>query len=643
MLWQLTALANAVILAAYMAISFAIARGLWRSRQWRNNPLGLATAAIFFSCAVHHGSHSVHLLAPYIGMDAHIGLAMRHAFGQSLHIAGWDVITAALAVWYWTLRGRFPALVRGAAVFEDLRLRQAAEATLRASEERYRGIVETTSEGVVLLDGDGRIAYANARFAAMVGRDEPAGLPVLDLVLAADRPVWEREVARVRDGGAVLAGSAGATRRFEVGLHHPDGPVVCAQVAVTARDDDGNGPASLLAMVADVTEQKSIEAQLRQAQKLDAVGQLAGGVAHDFNNLLTVIDGYAVLLLAEAGETAARDLTMIRDAAARAGALTRQLLAFSRTQAARPCAVDVVGLVANVEGMLCRLIREDIHLVVTGAEAPAPVFVDPGQLEQVLVNLAVNARDAMPSGGTLTINTDRVELGSEAAGRLGAQPGPYILITVADTGCGMSSEVSARAFEPFFTTKDQGKGSGLGLSTVYGIVSQAGGHVQFWSKPGAGTTFSVYLPATTAAVPEVDVSGARPGLATGTETILLVEDDPAVRQLTERILRTAGYEVLATAGAHEALAVAVGDHHIDLLVTDVIMPGMNGQQLADRLTALRPGLPVIFSSAYTRGVLAFAPDDPGMAFLEKPFTASAITDKVRAVLDARTAAVTSTT
>jgi two-component system, cell cycle sensor histidine kinase and response regulator CckA len=635
-LWQLTALANAVILAAYMAISFAIARGLWQSRQWRNNPLGLATASIFFSCAVHHGSHTVHLLAPYLGMDAHIGLAMRHAFGQSLHIAGWDVITAALAVWYWTLRGRFPALVRGAAVFEDLRLRQAAEATLRASEERYRGIVETTSEGVALVDDDGRIAYANARFAAMVGRDESgvAGLPVLDLILAADRPVWEREVTRVRDGG---------TRRFEVGLHHPTGPVVCAQVAITARDDDGDGPAGLLAMVADVTEQKSIEAQLRQAQKLDAVGQLAGGVAHDFNNLLTVIDGYAVLLLADAGETASRDLTMIRDAAARAGALTRQLLAFSRTQAARPCALDVVGLVANVEGMLRRLIREDIHLVVTAPAAPAPVFVDPGQLEQVLLNLAVNARDAMPSGGTLTISTGRVELGSEAANRLGAQPGPYIMITVADTGCGMSAEASVRAFEPFFTTKEQGKGSGLGLSTVYGIVSQAGGHIQVWSKPGTGSTFSVYLPATTAAVTDADTIGARPGLATGTETILLVEDDPAVRQLTERILRTAGYQVLASADVHDALAVAAGDDHIDLLITDVIMPVMNGQQLADRVTALRPGLPVIFSSAYTRGVLALAPDDPSAAFLEKPFTASALADKVRAVLDARTAAATSTT
>jgi two-component system cell cycle sensor histidine kinase/response regulator CckA len=312
-------------------------------------------------------------------------------------------------------------------------------------------------------------------------------------------------------------------------------------------------------------------------------------------------------------------------------------------RAARPCAIDVVGLVANVEGMLRRLIREDIHLVVTAPTAPAPVFADPGQLEQVLLNLAVNARDAMPSGGTLTISTGRVELGSEAASRLGAQPGPYIMITVADTGCGMSAEVSVRAFEPFYTTKEQGKGSGLGLSTVYGIVSQAGGHIQVWSKPGAGSTFSVYLPATTAAVTSADTIGGRPGLATGTETILLVEDDPAVRELTERILRTAGYTVLASADVHDALAVAAGDDHIDLLITDVIMPVMNGQQLADRVTALRPGLPIIFSSAYTRGVLALAPDDPSVAFLEKPFTAGALADKVRAVLDARTAAATSTT
>ena len=290
--WQLTALANAVILAAYMAISFAIARGLWQARQWRNNPLGLATASIFFSCAVHHGSHTLHLLLPYVGWDMHAGMAMRMAFGMDFHAAGWDTVTAALAVWYWTLRSRFPALVRGAAVFEDLRLRRAAEATLRASEERYREIVETTSEGVLLLDADGRIGYANDRFAGMVGRpaDGLPGTPVLELVTPADRPAAEQ----------ALAGVAGSSAtHFEVGLHALCGRVVWARIALTARVDDDGEHAGALAMVADVTEQKSIEAQLRQAQKLDAVGQLAGGVAHDFNNLLTVIDGYAALLIAE--------------------------------------------------------------------------------------------------------------------------------------------------------------------------------------------------------------------------------------------------------------------------------------------------------------------------------------------------------
>ncbi|HKT02131.1 MAG TPA: ATP-binding protein [Rugosimonospora sp.] len=626
--WQVTALANAVILAAYLAISFAIARGLWRSRQWRNNPLGLATAAIFFSCAVHHGSHTAHLLLPYVGLEMEEGLAMRRAFGASYHSAAWDVVTAAVSVWYWTLRSRFPALVRGAAVFEDLRLRQAAEATLRASEERYRGIVETTSEGVVLLDDAGRISYANGRFAAMLGRPvaELPGTAVMSLVAEADRPAVWQELARVADGG---------THRLEVGLHSDGGRVLCAQVALTSRVDDHG----VLAMVADVTEQKNVEAQLRQAQKLDAVGQLAGGVAHDFNNMLTVIDGYAALLLAGADEKSASDLAMIRDAAGRAGALTRQLLAFSRTQAAKPCVVDVVSLVAGVEGMLRRLIREDIELVVTAAASPAPVWVDPGQLEQVLVNLAVNARDAMPGGGTLTISTDRVDLGDDPAGPPVARPGEYVLTTVADTGCGMSDEVAAHIFEPFFTTKDQGKGSGLGLSTVYGIVTQAGGHIQVASRPGAGTTFAVYLPATAVPASSSRVDNEPQRLATGTETILLVEDDPAVRTLTERILKTAGYRVLACADGNQALATVRADPDVSLLVTDVIMPVVNGQQLANRITALRPGLPVVFISAHTRGVLTHDPDDPTVAFLEKPYTAAAITGKVRAVLDARAASV----
>ena len=624
--WQLTALANAVILAAYLGISFAIARGLWQSRQWRNNPLGLATASIFFSCAVHHGSHTVHLMLPYIGWDMHAGMAMRMAFGMDFHAAGWDTVTAALAVWYWTLRSRFPALVRGAAVFEDLRLRRAAEATLRASEQRYREIVETTSEGVVVLDADGRIGYANDRFAEMVNQP-PADLPevsVLDLVTAADRAVFVQALADVRGSGAT---------RFEVGLHGTGNRIVWARVAMTARVDDVGDPVGALAMVTDVTEQKNIEAQLHQAQKLDAVGQLAGGLAHDFNNLLTVIDGYAALLIADAEESTGRDLVMIREAAGRASGLTRQLLTFSRAQTARPQVVDVTAVVTRVEGLLRRLIREDVDLVVVAAAVPTPVRADAGQIEQVLVNLAINARDAMPAGGILTIRTDRVVLDDGPVEGLAAEPGDYVLITVTDNGCGMTAEVASRVFEPFFTTKDPGKGTGLGLSTVYGIVTGAGGHVRVASQPGAGATFEVYLPATAVAAAALPGTLEPKPLTRGTETILLVEDDPAVRQLTERILTTAGYQVLIGVDGEDALTVARTHTDFDLLVTDVVMPGMNGQQLADRITELRPGLPVIFTSAYTRGALNHTGDDAAVAFLDKPFTAAALTEKVRSVLD----------
>ncbi len=627
--WEITAFANIVIMVAYLAISFGIARGLWRSQQWRNNRLGLATAAIFFTCAVHHG-HTVHLVVPSGGTTHASGHTIRIGFGGDFH-ALWDIVTAAVGVWYWTLRSRFPALVRGAAVFEDLKLRETAEQTLRDSEERYRGIVETTSEGVVLVDQDGRIGYTNTQFAAMVGRPRETlvGTVFLDLVTTGDQAQVRHGLHQVRHGG---------TQRFEAKLHHAITGPVCAQIALTARADadaeeDSTGA---LAMVADVTEQKNVEAQLRQAQRLDALGQLAGGVAHDFNNLLTVIDGYAAMLLADIdGPGRQEELAAIREAAARATALTRQLLAFSRTQATQLQAVDVNDLVVGVEDMLHRLIREDVELLVVTAAEPATVSADRGQLEQVLVNLAVNSRDAMPDGGNLTISTDHVDLGAEEAARLGAEPGRYVLITVADTGCGMPADVKARIFEPFFTTKEQGKGTGLGLSTAYGIVRQARGHILVDSELDVGTTFRVYLPMAPTAAPQPQLDREPDRLACGTETILLAEDDPAVRELTERILCTAGYQVLVAADGREAMSLAWEHPTVDLLLTDAIMPGMNGQQLADRLTVLIPGLPVLFTSAYSRGVLTKRHDDPAVAYLNKPFTAAILTEKIRNVLDTR--------
>jgi signal transduction histidine kinase len=434
----------------------------------------------------------------------------------------------------------------------------------------------------------------------------PADLPgasALDLISAADRAAFQQALLDVRDSRAT---------RLEVGLDVGDGRVVWARIAHTARVGDAGVPVGALAMVADVTEQKSIEAQLQQAQKLDAVGQLAGGLAHDFNHLLTVIDGYAALLITEADETTGRDLAMIRDAAGRASALTRQLLTFSRAQTAQPQVIDVSTVVTSVETLLRRLIREDVDLVVTATSAPTPVRADPGQLEQVLVNLAINARDAMPAGGTLAIRTDRVlfdggraddradDRAGDGSDEAGAQPdsgaGDHVLITVADTGCGMTPQVVTRIFEPFFTTKDQGKGTGLGLSTVYGIVIRAGGHVRVDTQPGAGTTFKVYLPAAAVAA-EIHRSPDRHAvqrLTAGTGTILLVEDDPAVRQLAERILITAGYRVLIGVDGEHALVVARAHADIYLLLTDVIMPGRNSLKHADRLAERQPGRPGSF-------------------------------------------------
>ncbi len=388
-------------------------------------------------------------------------------------------------------------------------------------------------------------------------------------------------------------------------------------------------------MVADVTEQKNTEAQLRQAQRLDAVGQLAGGVAHDFNNLLTVIDGYAAMLLNQVEGPARADLSAIRDAAARAAALTRQLLAFSRTQVAQPRAIDLNALVLGVEEMLRRLIREDVELIVRIATAPSVVWADQGQLEQVIVNLAVNSRDAMPQGGRLTIAVAHLDLDEAEADQFGLQPGGHRLLTVADAGCGMPPDVQARVFEPFFTTKDQGKGTGLGLSTVYGIIRQAKGHITVDSIPGTGSTFRVYLPAVAALAVQQQADPHLDRLADGAETILLVEDDPAVRELTERILNSAGYRTLVAADGRQALALALRHPTVDLLLTDLIMPGMNGRQLADQLTTLIPDLPVVFTSAHTRGILAAQGHGGVTAFLDKPFTATTLTRKIRDTLDAR--------
>jgi signal transduction histidine kinase/CheY-like chemotaxis protein len=381
---------------------------------------------------------------------------------------------------------------------------------------------------------------------------------------------------------------------------------------------------------------RSSEEQLRQAQKMEAVGRLAGGVAHDFNNLLTAITGYSELLAERLGDgPAGKDVEEIRKAAARAAALTRQLLAFGRQQVLQPRVLDLNAVVLDVEKML--RMREDIDLVSLPGSGLGCVEADPGQLEQVILNLAINARDAMPVGGTLTIETANAEL-DEAYARqhVSVRPGSYVMLAVSDTGLGMDAETQARIFEPFFTTKELGKGTGLGLSTVYGIVKQSGGNIWVYSEVGRGTTFKVYLPRVEAPLEPRARAAARSGATRGTETVLLVENDPGVRALAGRVLHEHGYTVLEARDCDEALRVGRGhEGEIALVLTDLVMPSASGPDVAEELTALRPGVKLVFMSGYTENA-AFRQRglEPGTAFLDKPFTPAALAQKVREVLDA---------
>ncbi|MDQ3819185.1 MAG: response regulator [Acidobacteriota bacterium] len=389
----------------------------------------------------------------------------------------------------------------------------------------------------------------------------------------------------------------------------------------------------------DITEQKQLEEQFRQSQKLESVGQLAGGIAHDFNNLLTVITGYSDLLQRriEQENPLRRNVDEIRKAAERASSLTRQLLAFSRKQILQPVVLNLNDTVANMDKMLQRLIGEDIHLVTILDHKLDKVKTDPGQIEQVIMNLAVNARDAMPKGGKLTIETKNVYLDEAYARRhVTVKPGAHVMLAVSDTGTGMDAEIQARIFEPFFTTKEQGKGTGLGLSMVYGIVKQSGGNIWVYSEPGHGTTFKIYLPVVEEAGDRKELSLDAPGIARGTETILLGEDDEAGRVLLQDILETEGYTILEARNGSEALQMC--ERHkgeINLLMTDVVMPGMSGRQLVERLTEKYGDVKVLYMSGYTdNAIVHHGVLDPGVAFLQKPFTPEAVARKVREVLDA---------
>ena len=384
------------------------------------------------------------------------------------------------------------------------------------------------------------------------------------------------------------------------------------------------------------------EEQLRQSQKLEAIGRLAGGIAHDFNNLLTVILSYSDMLLHDLPSSDPRhgEITQIQRAGVRAADLTRQLLAFSRQQVLDPSNLDVNEILTSVNSILTRVVGEDVELRMQLGTDLGSVRVDRSQVEQVIMNLVVNARDAMPDGGRISIRTEAVELDEELAGsRLEVSPGPYVMLSVSDTGSGMDKETQARIFEPFFTTKELGKGTGLGLSTAFGIVKQSGGSIWLYSEPGAGTTFKIYLPRVADGTKAPSAKAAE--LPRGDETILLVEDEEQVRVVAASILRRAGYSVLAAASPGEAISIAErAEKPIDLLVTDVIMPKMNGRLLAERLVAGQPGIKVLFMSGYTDDIiLHHGVLDGAVAFLQKPLTRDSLTRRVRQVLDGSPAGV----
>jgi len=380
------------------------------------------------------------------------------------------------------------------------------------------------------------------------------------------------------------------------------------------------------------------EAQLRQSQKMEGIGQLAGGIAHDFNNLLTVINSYSDMLLGDMGfdnPFMRNGLDQIKEAGHRAALLTRQLLAFSRRQVLEPKVLDLNETVSNIVKLLRRLIGEHIGLVLCLHPALGCVKADAGQVEQIIMNLAVNARDAMPGGGELTVETMNVELDSASArAHQSLEPGSYVILAVSDTGCGMDVGTQARMFEPFFTTKEPGKGTGLGLATVYGIVKQSGGNIDVCSAPGKGTTFKIYLPRVEGEAERVKLASTPDEAIRGSETILLVEDEEMVRALAQAILERNGYTVLAARNVQDALRVIEeGNKTIDLLLTDTIMPGMNGPELAKRILAIRPAMKVLYMSGYTDK--AFTSGDtwePGPAFLQKPFTPQTLAHKVREML-----------
>jgi PAS domain S-box-containing protein len=519
-------------------------------------------------------------------------------------------------------------------LFDDVTESKRAEDALRESERRFRELLENVNLVAVMLDTQGRITFCNDQLLRLTGWDRQE-------ILGHN---WFDVFVRGSEGDQIRARFFQSIQASEIPAHY-EYPIVTRYGASrliawdnTVLREVGGAVVGMAGLGRDITEQRSLEEQLRQAQKMESIGRLAGGVAHDFNNLLTAINGYAELLLLEirAADPLYSGVRAIKKAGEQATALTRQLLAFSRKQLMQPKVLDLNGLIQENSNMLRRLIGEDVPLVTHFDSDLKHVKADPGQIEQVILNLAVNARDAMPSGGQLILETANVKLTEEYSWRhVSVRPGDYVMLSVTDTGSGMDAETLSHIFEPFFTTKGVGKGTGLGLSTVYGIIQQSGGHIGVHSEPGQGTTFKIYLPIVEEPVEAAESRSWLMETPRGVETVLVVEDEEMVRNLACLTLRMKGYKVLEATDGKEALRACEYDNTpIHLLLSDVVMPRMSGRELARKLIQIRPTMKILYMSGYTdnavshHGIL-----DAGLEYLQKPFSPEGLIRRVREVLD----------
>ncbi|MEV4346683.1 ATP-binding protein [Actinoplanes sp. NPDC049596] len=628
---QLYLLANLVIMVAYSGIMVAIVVPVGRAGQLRTNRLAVATALIFFSCAIGHGLHAWTSYQAITAQAGHHALAGSWAWT----LAVWDAVTAGVGVYYWSLRRRYGILLGRDAMYVSLG-EQNREAEAERARSTLAAVVEYTDDAIIGLGMDGLITAWNGGAERLFGyrADEALGQPASMLTDEAGHA--EQQAVRSR----IANGERGVY--YEARRLHKDGSPVEVSLNVAPIRDSSGTVTGVSVVARDIREareaaerQRALEERTHQAQRMESLGKLAGGIAHDFNNILAIIVNYTEFALEESADNPGvrNDLTHVRTAADRAMGLTRQLLTFTRGDTVQPQDVDLNLALAEVRDMLERTIGEHIALIARPAAAPVVVRADPGQLQQILLNLAINARDAMPDGGSLVLEADVADVdGNEVKMQPALPAGRYARLQVSDTGEGMPPAVVQRIFEPFFTTKPRGRGTGLGLSTVYGIVTEAGGALNVYSEPGVGTTFRIYLPL--AAVSGDTAVAARPAAPPPGDgrTILVVEDEVDLARVVTRILTAAGYHVLLADSAPHALEI-FAEKSCDALLTDVIMPEISGPRLAELLHEHRPDLPVVYMSGYSNGLLGETRVlDPGIPFVEKPFTRQDLLHKVHEAL-----------